>query len=211
MTRRPRPVFACRHNAYSSLATICSIVGDGTSPSPVRQSRPASGSVNARARLLVNSFSQRYPACSTPHQTAAPARAHSAFRARRAARFRCAPSLHAGNVFSRPRQFNNAKLPVRYADRLIQFKQADRTAVDDVLRKQFPALFKPATPALGGGVLMTAQGDVIGLKRRNVQTKTGGKFCERPVKRGKSAEISCSSSMDCQFAISQSLIVSQSR
>jgi hypothetical protein len=26
---------------------------------------------------------------------------------------------------------------------------------------------------------MAAQRDVIGLKRRDIQTKTGGKFCER--------------------------------
>jgi hypothetical protein len=61
----------------------------------------------------------------------------------------------------------------------MQFEQADRTAVNDVLREQLTALFEPATPALSGGILMAAQRDVIGLKRRDIQTKTGGKFCER--------------------------------
>ena len=61
----------------------------------------------------------------------------------------------------------------------MKFEQADRATVNDILRQQFSALFKATPPAFGGGILVAAQRDVIGLKRRDMQPETGGKFCER--------------------------------
>ena len=74
-------------------------------------------------------------------------------------------------LFARPRQFNNAKTPVRHDHRLIQPEQADGAAVNDIFRQQRAALLKAATPALRRGVLVTAQGNMVGIKWRNIESK----------------------------------------
>ena len=82
-------------------------------------------------------------------------------------------------LLSWPGQFHNGELPVRHRYRRVKFEQADRATVNDILRQQFSALLKATPPAFGGGILVAAQRDVIGLKRRDIQPETGGKFCER--------------------------------
>jgi hypothetical protein len=90
---------------------------------------------------------------------------------------------------------------VGHRNRLIQFEQADRSTVDGVFRQQRAALFKTATPALRRGVLVTAQGNMVGIQRRDIQPKSVASPLNASVKRGRSAEISLSSSICCQFAI----------
>jgi hypothetical protein len=70
--------------------------------------------------------------------------------------------------FTRPRQLHDVKLPVRNANWLMQFEEADWAAINDVLGEQLTALLKPTAPALGGGILVAAQGDMVGRQRRNI-------------------------------------------
>ena len=89
-------------------------------------------------------------------------------------------------LFTRPRQLNDMEAPVRHADRLRQFKQADRPAVDYILRQQSAALRQTAAPALRGSVLMTAQGDMVGVESADLQSHSRSEALQRI---GKSREI----------------------
>ena len=74
------------------------------------------------------------------------------------------PSFMGITLFTRPRQLNDMEAPVRHADRLRQFEQANGPAVDHILRQQGAALLQTAAPAFRSGILMTAQGDMVGVE-----------------------------------------------
>jgi hypothetical protein len=79
------------------------------------------------------------------------------FRLTRQDNFDMLPAFVRIAFLARPRQLNHAELPVRHVHRFMQFEQANGATIDDVLGEQLAALFEPATPALGRGILMTAQ------------------------------------------------------
>jgi len=84
----------------------------------------------------------------------------------------------------------------------MQLKQADRAAIDDVFREQLAPLLKSPSPALGGGILVAAQRDMVCCERGDIQPQAPGKCCK---------SLGETRSTDCQFAIIPTLIVMQKR
>lgn len=119
------------------------------------------------------------------------------------------PAFMGITLFTRPRQFNDMEAPVRHADRLRQFEQANGPAVDHILRQQGAALLQTAAPAFRSGILMTAQGDMVGVEPGDLQSQSRSEALKRI---GKSREIRRNIGqlfICCQFAMG--LLVNNAR
>lgn len=119
------------------------------------------------------------------------------------------PAFMGITLFTRPRQLNDMEAPVRHADRLRQFEQANGPAVDQILRQQGAALLQTAAPAFRSGILMTAQGDMVGVEPGDLQSESRSEALKRIGKSRRFAVISASCSFCCQFAMG--LLVNNAR